>query len=88
MQLKTWKEAKGLHLADILEMLEPYPVRPGAARVSQHMNGILFPGPDAIYAYQQISEGAVTFDDFYRLRLARRAGRSVFNQEEEVTNAK
>lgn len=83
MQLKTWKETKGLRLCDIIEMLAPYSVRLSIPMISLHMNGRKFPSPEAIDAYKGISEDSVTFDDFLELRTALRAGRSVFNQEEE-----
>lgn len=47
--------------------------RVNASMVSKHERGITFPNPDLIERYQQITDGAVTFSDWWAVRQAQRA---------------
>lgn len=39
-----------------------------ASTVARHERGILFPRPDVINGYAELTEGAVSYDDWARLR--------------------
>lgn len=47
--------------------------RVNASMVSKHERGVTFPSPDLIERYMQITDGAVTFNDWWAVRQSARA---------------
>lgn len=76
MDFSAFRELKGWTLTRAAQELRTTGL-PGVQRindsvVSKHERGLRFPPPEAIEAYARITDGAVTWTDWMRLRQSRR----------------
>jgi transcriptional regulator with XRE-family HTH domain len=91
MQLRAYRKAKGLTLADIAELMgfiDKNTGLPRPATVHRHEQGLRTPDLPTIERYRKVTGGDVTYDDWAKLprKLRREAGRNKSQTRKESAN--
>jgi transcriptional regulator with XRE-family HTH domain len=71
MQMRNYRIAKGLTLADVAELMgfiSPNNGRPLFGTVHRHESGARMPDIETVERYRKMTGGAVTIDDWLKLR--------------------